>query len=104
MAGDYRVRLTPQALEDLDEIHAFISRQLPQNAAQMLERIFDAIDLLEIFPHRTVVERQAASLKHPVRSLPVKPYVIYFRVSEEERVVVIRHIRHGARQPPDQVE
>src|SRR5690349_266029 len=100
MSQHYRVRLTQQALDDLEEIHAFIAKDSPQNAALMIERIFDSIDLLEIFPHRTVVERQTPSLKYPVRSLPVKPYVIYFRVIDEEHVVVIRHIRHGARQQP----
>jgi toxin ParE1/3/4 len=98
---DYRVRLTPQALADLEEIHTYISRDSPQNAESVIARILDSIDLLEIFPHRTVVERQTPRLKYPVRSLPVKPYVIYFRVIEEERIVVIRHIRHGARQQPD---
>ena len=67
----------------------------------MIERIMDSIDTLEIFPHRTVVERQDPNLRYPVRSLPVKPYVVYFRVIEDERIVVIRHIRHGARQPPE---
>ena len=104
MSPRFRVRLTPQALSDLEEIHAVISRDSPQNAASMIERILDSIDLLELFPHRTVVERQTSSLKYPVRSLPVKPYVIYFRVIEQENTVVIRHIRHGARRPPDQVE
>lgn len=104
MLPKYRVRLTSQALFDLEEIHASISRDSPQNAALMLERILDSIDLLEVFPHRTVVERQTSSLRFPVRSLPVKPYVIYFRVIEDERIVVIRHIRHGARQQPDIVE
>ena len=70
----------------------------------MIEKILDAIDLLEIFPHRTIVQRQTPRLKHPVRSLPVKPYVIYFRVIDEDRVVVIRHIRHGARRPPVNLE
>jgi plasmid stabilization system protein ParE len=70
----------------------------------MLGRIFDAIDLLELFPHRTVVERQAPTLKYPVRSLAVKPYVIYFRVIEDERIVIIRHIRHGSRESPDRFD
>ena len=55
MSQDFRVRLTPQALADLEEIHAFISRDSPQNAALMIERILDSIDLREVFPHRTVV-------------------------------------------------
>ena len=104
MEGDYRIRLTAQALADLESIHTFISNRSPQGAASMIERILDAIDTLEIFPHRTIVERQAPTLKYPVRSLPVKPYVIYFRVIEDEKVVVIRHIRHGSRQPPGEFD
>jgi plasmid stabilization system protein ParE len=101
MTGDYRVRLTPQALGDLEKIHADIARESPQNASSMIEHILDSIDLLELFPHRTVVERQPSSLRYPVRTLPVKPYIIYFRVIEDEKVVVVRHIRHGARRKPD---
>ena len=73
MLPKYRVRLTSQALFDLEEIHASISRDSPQNAALMLERILDSIDLLEVFPHRTVVERQTSSLRFPVRSLRSNP-------------------------------
>jgi len=100
----FRVRLTKRALADLEQIHRDISKDSQRNASLVLERILVAIDLLEIFPHRTVVERQSPSLAHPVRSLPVKPYVIYFRVIDIEQIVVIRHIRHGARQKPDDIE
>jgi plasmid stabilization system protein ParE len=104
MSAHYRVRLATQALLDIDEIHAHIAKDSPFAAAAMIGRIFDAIDALEIFPHRTVVERQDPGLAHPVRSLPVKPYVVYFRVIEDERIVVVRHIRHGARRRPESFE
>src|SRR3989442_629056 len=104
MSRSFRVRLTPQALSDLEEIHASISRDSPQNAALMIERILDSIALLELFPHGTVVERQTLSLKYPVRSLPLKPYVVYFRVIEDGSIVLVPHIRHGSRQQPDDLE
>ena len=63
MPEHYRVRITPQALSDLELIHAYIARDSPQSAASVLERILDAIESLEIFPHRTVVERQVPILK-----------------------------------------
>ena len=66
----------------------------------MIEQILDAIDSLEIFPQRNVATRRSPKITDPVRSLPVKPYMIYFRVIEQDRVVVIRHIRHGARRRP----
>lgn len=34
--------------------------------------------------------------RHPVRSLPIRPYVVYFRVLDDDRVVRILTIRHGA--------
>src|SRR2546429_512024 len=86
MPQRFRIRLTTQALSDLEQIHETISQDSPENAASMVEKILNAIDLLEIFPHRTVVERQTPTLKYPVRSLPVKPYVVYFRVIDDERL------------------
>jgi plasmid stabilization system protein ParE len=103
MSEQFRVRLTQRALKDLEQIHSEIATDSAQAAASMVEKILDAIDLLEVFPHRTIVEREAALVKYPVRSLPVKPYVIYFRVIDPDRVVVIRHIRHGARRPPGDI-
>lgn len=100
MPNTYRIRLTPEVLNDLDEIHSHIAKNSPQNAAAMIERLFDAFDSLEQFPHRMVVEHQTPKLQYPVRSLVVRPFIVYFRVIEDEKVVVIRHIRHGARRQP----
>jgi plasmid stabilization system protein ParE len=101
MASEYRVRITHQAMEDIESIREFISQDSPLNASKMIARLFDAFDSLEQFPHRTVTEIQVARLNFPVRSIVVRPYIIYFWVDESENVVVIRHIRHGARRPPD---
>jgi addiction module RelE/StbE family toxin len=104
MAADYRIRLTRQALNDIEDIRDFIGQDSQKNAARMIERLFDTFDSLERFPHRAVVEVLSGDLPHPVRSIPVRPYVVYFRVIESERVVVIRHIRHGARRPPEAMD
>lgn len=96
----YRIILTLQALADLEEIYAYIAKDSPSRAASVIEKILDAIDSLEIFPHRNIVERQSAKVRSPIRSLPVKPFVIYFRVIDDRNVVIIRHIQHGARRPP----
>ena len=50
--------------------------------------------------HRTVVEDQDPRLKHPIRSLPVESYVIFFRVIEEHAVVRILRVLHGAQRRP----
>jgi plasmid stabilization system protein ParE len=69
----YRVIITPRAASDLEQIRDHIARDSPANAAAMITAILDALEPLKQFPHRTVVERQSPKLRHPVRSLPVKP-------------------------------
>ncbi len=97
---EYRVIITPRAGRDLEGVHRYIAQDSLDNAAAMVARILDALEPLKHFPHRTVVQRQRPGLRHPVRSLPVAPYVIYFRVLDEERVVRVLHVRHGARRQP----
>lgn len=98
--GEYRVIITPRAEGDLEGIHRYIAQDSPDNATGMITRILDAFEPLKLFPHRTVAERRRPGLRHPVRTLPVPPYIIYFRVLDEDRVVRILHVRHGARQRP----
>lgn len=65
MPDAYRVRLTPEVLSDLEEIHRHIAKDSPQAAASMVGRLLDAIDSLELFPHRNVVEHQTPKLRYP---------------------------------------
>src|SRR5690349_16015930 len=97
MLPAYRIILLPEAAADLDAIHKFISQDSPDNAAKMVGRILAAIEKLEVFPNRTIVEHQSGRIKHPVRSLTVKPYIVYFRVLEGQRAVIVHSVRHGAR-------
>jgi toxin ParE1/3/4 len=93
----YRIILSPEAAADLQSLYDYICKDSPDNAAKMVARILDAIESLEAFPGRTIVEHQSRKIRTPVRSLPVKPYIIYFRILEERKAVIIHSIRHGAR-------
>lgn len=104
MPSAYRAILAPEASADLAALHARIERDSPDNAAKVVGGILAAIESLKAFPHRTVLPRQSRKVEHPVRSLPVKPYVIYFRVIDEEQVVRVLTIRHGARRRPRRFE
>jgi plasmid stabilization system protein ParE len=84
----------------LEEIHGQIAKDSPLNADGMVTRILDAMEPLKMFPSRMVVIEQKAGLREPVRSVPVKPYIIYFRLVEQKKLVEIVHIRHGARRRP----
>jgi plasmid stabilization system protein ParE len=54
MPAQYTVRITPAALKDLRSIFDYISttKESPQNATKMIRTLLDAIDRLELFPHR----------------------------------------------------
>jgi toxin ParE1/3/4 len=80
----------------LEGISDYIAKDSPANAAKMVGRILDSIELLKIFPHRNVLEGQHPRIKHPVRTLPVQSYIVLFRIDDACQAVRILRIRHGA--------
>ena len=96
----YRIRITPRALADLTEIFDFIKGNSPQNAAKMIRALLSAIDGLDILPHRFDVPRGGSARGRDIRSMPVWPYLVRYRIDEARTTVLILRIRHGARRRP----
>lgn len=78
----------------------FIRKRWPQGAVSMIAQLLDAIAGLDTFPHRSQIEHQSKKTKHPVRSVPVWPYIIYFRVLDPLKAVRVLTVRRGARRRP----
>lgn len=100
MIKTYRVRNTPRATADLVGIFEYISRHSPQNAARMVKKLVDAIDGLTILPHRYDVPRTGFVRGKSVRSMPVRPYLVRYRIDESTQTVYVLRVRHGARRRP----
>jgi toxin ParE1/3/4 len=100
MPPAFHLILSPEAVHNLQQIYEYISKDSPRNAARLVDRVLDAMKTLQDFPHRNVVEHRGGKLKHPARSLVVRPYLIFFRVIESQQVVRILAIRHAARKRP----
>ena len=100
MLDTYRVIVLPQAFDDIDRIIEYIRAQSPQNAAQTLERLWAATQSLVEFPHRYKVHRSSRDPSRVVRSMPERPFVIYYRVIEQHRAVEVLTIRHGRQRRP----
>ena len=97
----YHVRITKEASSHLDEIFTFIASQSPQNAEQVCERLLSEIFSLKMFPHRYKVHRRGKKQNgETVRSMPVPPYVVYYKIVESRRVVRIHSVLHGHRRRP----
>ncbi|HSI40637.1 MAG TPA: type II toxin-antitoxin system RelE/ParE family toxin [Xanthobacteraceae bacterium] len=89
-----KLRFTAKAVGQIDLALDFIGERSPQGAAGLRRRISSAVVLLQEHPRAgQTTSRQG------VRRLSLSPfpYVIFYRIYEEE--VVILRFRHGARSP-----
>jgi plasmid stabilization system protein ParE len=91
-----RLRFTPTAFAQLEEITAYISARNPYGAARVHARIRRVLDLLCEFP--LVGSRTDNPRLRRIVTLPY-PYVIYYEAAAD--AVVIHAVRHGARDPDD---
>jgi toxin ParE1/3/4 len=100
MPQRYRRILLPEAAANIAEIHDYISKDAPQNAALVVRRFMDAIDSLDLFPHRCKIHASNKNPDRVVRSLPVSSFIIYFRILEKDQTVEVMTIRRGSRRQP----
>ena len=100
MPQQYRVLIMPEAAADLARIFDYIEQESPQNAPAVIEGIINAIDSLAQFPHRYKIHRSTRDVDRVVRSMPVPPHIVYYRVIEQHAVVRVLTVRHGAQRQP----
>jgi plasmid stabilization system protein ParE len=96
----YRIIIRPSAASDLEDISAYIKQHSPQNAPVMIAEIVKAIDSLAFMPNRAKRVGKTRSRGTPVHTLVENPYIIYYSVELEPRVVIVFAIRHGSRRQP----
>jgi plasmid stabilization system protein ParE len=89
-----RVRYSPRARDDLDQIYSYLNERSPVAAVAVLKRIHDRVQQLVDLPH------MAPQTELPgIRGLSVGryPYKAYYHAMNDE--VVILHIRDLRRAP-----
>ena len=100
MPQNYVVIVQAEAFRDLDEILDHVGRQSSQGAAQLIDRLWNAMQSLSEFPRRYKVYRTRKDPRYAIHSMPVRPYVVYYRVSDSPACVRILTVRHAARRRP----
>ena len=94
------VNWTVDALTDIDGIATYIARDSPRSAQDMVDRFFDAADLLVEHPLRG---KPVGELGNPaVRELLVSSYRLIDLVVSEERVDVLA-VHHQKRRSPSPI-
>jgi plasmid stabilization system protein ParE len=87
------VTWSPEALDDLDEIAAFIARDSLQHARSVVAHIFEAADLLAEMPSRGRLVPELG--RKDMREIFVFSFRVLYRADEGD--VIIEAIIHGSR-------
>jgi len=91
-----KIRWIRLALNDLDEVGEFISRDNPRAAVQVLKRIWDYIQLLADQPHAGRAGRVPGTRELVIHGTP---FIIPYRVVEN--TIQILRILYGKRKWPE---
>lgn len=88
-----RIDWSDLALDDVDEIRAYIAKDSPHYARQFVERLFDAADKIATFPMRgrAVPEVEDSNVREAI----VQGYRLMYRV-ETDRLLILA-VMHGRR-------
>jgi plasmid stabilization system protein ParE len=95
----YRVRLTPRAQRDVEDLYQWATLRAPRQGAVWYNGLLVAINSLSHHPLRCPISPEGLELRKEVRHLLYgrRPYRILFRIKERE--IQILHIRRGGRKP-----
>lgn len=90
----YKVRYSPEALEDLKGIYSYIYYDLssPVSARNQIDRIRKSIRNLDTFPNKLRIVDFEPWHSMNMHQLPVDNYVVFFFVSDEKHIVDISRI------------
>jgi len=92
-----KIKYTPIAVDDMDEIFSYISKDNIVSAETLLEKINDGITRLAEFPNMGSVlsEEEFTLVKRGYRFIVVQPYLVFYRIIGN--TIIIHRILHGRR-------
>ena len=88
-----KILFDDEALEDLRSIHAWIAKDSPRAAGELIAKIFDKIENL-LVPELTYMGRPG--LDPGTHELIEYPYIIVYEVHDERGEIIVLTIVHGA--------
>ncbi len=95
--GKYKIKISSLAKDDLKSIAAYIRMDNPDAAVRMVTKIKAAIGRLRDNPLIAAVPRDSGIARQGYRMLIVEPYLVFYIVLTDERVIVIHRVLHGKR-------
>ena len=100
---EYKVKITPQASAQMLEIFNYISGTLkePVTAERLLDELQKSILSLNTMPKRVALTDEEPWRSYGIHKMPVKNFLVYFWVNEEQKEVHVTAVIYGRR---DQIE
>jgi len=94
----YAVEIAARAERDLTHLYEQIDASHSEAARKWYRGLKRAILSLEKHPNRCPATPENNDLRHLLYGRQLRSYRIIYRILEEQKRVVVLHIRHGARQ------
>jgi len=93
----YKIRITPKAEEDLNEIFSYISLELANNNAAnvLMSKIESSIMRLQDFPFSCSSVEDELLKEKGYRKLIVDNYIVFYIADELMRQVVVMRVLYG---------
>ena len=99
MSDSYSVVYSPEALNDLKDIYAYIAQELlaPDTALNQVNRIRKEIRSLDFMPSRYALVDWETWKSMGMHKVPVDNFVVFYTVDSNSMIVVIIRIVYGGR-------
>ena len=88
-----RIRWTPAAVADLEQIHNYLTERMPNFAHSTIVRVYGAVQSLKRMPNRGRPGRELGTRELVLAPLP---YIVAYRVKDDEFAIL--HVHHGAQE------
>ena len=95
----YEVRLTVQAIGQIEEAVQYISKILlePETARKWADTLQCEIEKLDTMPSRYPLTDEEPWHTKGIRKMPVKNFLVYYLVNEKKKAVWITAVIYGRR-------
>lgn len=99
MSDSYNVVYSPQALNDLKDIYAYIAQELfvPDTARNQVNRIRKEIRSLDFMPSRYALVDWEPWKSMGMHKVPVDNFVVFYTVDSDSMTVSVIRIVYGGR-------
>lgn len=95
----YKLEFLPVAKKDMIDIVRYISLELknPDAANRLAEDLIDSAEGVLKFPYSSKAYKPIRSLKHEYRMIQVRNYLMFYRIDEDTKTVIISRVVYAKR-------